>query len=259
MANNFDIALKWNLIDEGGNDNDPYDRGGRTSRGITQREYDAWKRLRGKGTSDVWKATDQEVATIYKEQYWLPYCPNLPAGLDYLFFDISVNCGRTQAVKQFQKALGVQVDGMMGKVTEDAIGSADPHDLIKRISDVRRAYYRHLKQFPRYGRGWLNRVNHAEKGALSLVGTQPTMAPAPEPAHKATEPDAPTVSPEASGSATVAAGGLLEALNNFKDNLINYAYALSWIQYVLIGIALVGLGYSIYGFWYRNKVQKATQ
>ena len=111
MADNFELSLQYVLADEGGNSDDPHDHGGRTSRGITQREYDAWNKLNGKRGGDVWNATDADIRSIYQSQYWEPYCAALPSGLDYLFFDISVNAGRTQAVRQFQKALGnVAVD-----------------------------------------------------------------------------------------------------------------------------------------------------
>ena len=171
MSNeNFDVSLKYVLVDEGGNDDDPRDHGGRTSRGITQREYDAWCHLNGKVAGDVWKASQTEIGSIYRSQYWEPYCNSLPNGLDYCFFDISVNCGRSQAVKTFQKALGVPADGMMGQITLAAINKADRIDLIHKVSDERRYFYRHLGQFAIYGKGWLSRVDHCEKQALAISG-----------------------------------------------------------------------------------------
>jgi lysozyme family protein len=138
MADNFDTSLRLVLADEGGNSDDPNDHGGRTSRGITQREYDHWCGLNNKQGGDVWNASDEDIAAIYKDQYWNPYCSDLPTGLDYLFFDISVNCGRTQAVRQFQRGLGVNVDGMMGIVTKNSIHqqAREYADTIKYITYV---------------------------------------------------------------------------------------------------------------------------
>lgn len=257
MATNFDVSLKYVLLDEGGNSDDPQDHGGRTSRGITQREYDAWCNLNGKPDGDVWAATGEEVKSIYYSQYWEPYCGALPAGLDYLFFDMSVNAGRTQAVRTFQKALNVNVDGMMGQVTQSAIlaqGTSDTSGLIKRISDVRRAFYRHLNQFPRYGKGWLNRVQHSENAALALAANQAHDKPAAQ-SSKATAPVQPIVSPELSGTAT---GGIIATLEGFKDQLEGLKDSIPHLTYIILGIAGVGFGYTLYSMYLKSKVQQAT-
>jgi len=47
MEANFAKALAWLRTSEGGNDDDPDDSGGRTSRGITQREYNAYCEMAG--------------------------------------------------------------------------------------------------------------------------------------------------------------------------------------------------------------------
>lgn len=258
MQQNFNQSLKYVLIDEGGNDDDPQDSGGRTSRGITQREYNSWCQLNGKTAGDVWHASQDEITQIYNSQYWSPYCDGLPSGVDYLFFDISVNAGRSQAVKSFQKALGVTVDGMMGQVTLASIQASDPTKLINDVSDVRRNFYKHLAKFPRYGKGWLSRVEHCEKGALSMVHNvpydkPPTVSPKANPTDVAT----PTVSPEASGATTVASGGLISALDSFKDSISSYAGDLQYLKYVLVAVAVFSLIYSIYGFMKRSKVQAA--
>lgn len=85
-ASNFAPSLRAVLQDEGGNDDDPADHGGRTSRGITQREYDAWRSLNGNPSIDVWKASDAEISTIYHDEYWEPFCDGFPIGPDYLYF-----------------------------------------------------------------------------------------------------------------------------------------------------------------------------
>jgi lysozyme family protein len=256
MQTNFNTCLSYVLIDEGGNDDDPNDHGGRTSRGITQREYDAWCKLNSKTGGDVWNATQEDVGSIYHNQYWNPYCDSMVSGPDYLFFDISVNAGRTQAVRQFQKALGVNVDGMMGQVTQSAICNADPVDLVHKVSDIRRSFYKNLSQFSRYGKGWLARVDHSEARAVALATNTPHIQ-VPAPAEKATAPATTAVQPEASGGVAVGAGGLMSILDQFKDTLSNYADTFEYIKYVLIAIAVIGLGYSVYGFTKRSNVQAA--
>lgn len=168
MEADFSRSLKLVLVDEGGLSDDPHDHGGRTAHGIIQREYDAWRRNNNRPIQDVWKITPEELTAIYHDEYWMPVCGKLPGGLDYVFFDDRVNSGPAQATRTLQKALKVPVDGHMGPITLKAINGADTQELIKAYCNSRRAFYRSLHQFPRYGRGWLSRVNHVERGANEI-------------------------------------------------------------------------------------------
>ena len=60
------------LRDEGGNDDDPRDPGGRTSRGITEREWDVWRQTHLGLPADVWQAPQDQILAIYHESYWSP-------------------------------------------------------------------------------------------------------------------------------------------------------------------------------------------
>lgn len=153
---------------EGGNDDDPADHGGRTSRGIIQREYDAWRRLKHLPTRDVWTASEDEIQAIYHEEYWNPHCDMLPVGADYLLFNMNVNAGPSRGAKILQKALGVTADGRIGPITREAAAKADPKQLIERYSAASRAFYLALHQ-PRFTRGWLNRVAEVHKTAMGMV------------------------------------------------------------------------------------------
>jgi lysozyme family protein len=164
MDANWPVCLKAILEQEGGNDDDVDDPGGRTSRGITQREYNAYRHLHGlEGLKDVWAASDQEVADIYHTSYWLPYCPQMPSGVDLVYFDEAVNAGPHEATLLLQRALNVNADGHIGIVTMAALKQANPVFIIKKFSDLRRAYYRSLRLFRKYGRGWLNRTAAIEQ------------------------------------------------------------------------------------------------
>lgn len=168
MDANFEQELAWVLQDEGGNVDDPQDHGGRTSRGITQREYDADRRLHALPPQDVFDATDQEVVAIYHTHYWQPWCPRFPTGTDYLFFNMAVNAGPFRATKLLQRALGVAEDGVMGPITLESTIKADARLLAPRFTDVCERWYRSLGQ-PRFLRGWLDRAERAEKRALSML------------------------------------------------------------------------------------------
>jgi lysozyme family protein len=154
----FDNCLQFTLKMEGGNSDDPHDPGGRTSRGVTQRTYDAWRHKKGLETQDVWAMSDQECHDIYEEEYWTPsHCDALEPSVALYVFDMSVNMGITHSVETLQKACGATVDGAFGPETLSKSGSMDLNDLIAALHSDREAYYRSLSNFDRYGRGWLNR------------------------------------------------------------------------------------------------------
>lgn len=168
MDSNFKASLAAVLKSEGGNDDDPADHGGRTSRGITQREYDAWCREHNWPLGDVWRATDEAVAAIYHDEYWNPYCDSMPIGLDYLYFDMAVNAGPHRAAVLLQRALGVTADGRIGPITRQALRISDARGLIEKYSIAKENFYRSLHQ-PKFLKGWLSRVRSVRATALAMV------------------------------------------------------------------------------------------
>src|SRR5215471_7794074 len=158
-AENFKPSLRRVLAREGGYSNDPDDGGGPTMWGITHRDYDADRRLRGLEPRDVRQMAPQERDEIYYRKYWAgAHCDDLPAGVDYCVFDGSVNSGVAQAAKWLQRALGVKVDSHIGDHTVVAAANADPHEVIHAICEQRRAFLRSLRNFWKFGKGWLRRV-----------------------------------------------------------------------------------------------------
>lgn len=168
VASNFAASLKAVLTSEGGNDDDPADHGGRTSRGITQREYDAWMKEQDRAPRDVWTASNEDVAAIYRSEYWGSICTLLPIGIDYLYFDMAVNAGPDRAARLLQEALAVNVDGRIGPVTREAIRHVNPEKIIERYSTIKANWYRSLHQ-PRFLKGWLNRTKAVHDIALKMV------------------------------------------------------------------------------------------
>lgn len=167
-AENFEAALAAVLEAEGGNDDDPADHGGRTSHGITQAEYDAWRREQGAPEQDVWKISPSEIHQIYHDEYWEPWCDMLPKGLDFLYFDLAVNAGPHEATLVLQRAVGVAADGRIGPRTREAIRAADPAGAISRFTKYKRAFYLSLHQ-PRFIHGWLNRADAAQATAMAMA------------------------------------------------------------------------------------------
>jgi lysozyme family protein len=168
VASNWKPSLAALLKSEGGNDDDPLDHGGRTSRGVTQREYDAWRRERGEPQLDVWRAPQSDIEAIYHGEYWAPYCDALPIGVDYCLFNTRVLAGPNRAAILFQQALGVTADGRIGPLTREAAAKVLPELFINRFAGVSANFYRGLHQ-PRFTKGWLNRVENVRQTALKMV------------------------------------------------------------------------------------------
>lgn len=170
MKSNFDASLKLVLRSEGGNDDDPADHGGRTSRGITQREYTAWLAERNLLTRDVWQASQADISAIYHDEYWMPWGDLIPIGTDYVFFDMCVNAGPSRAIKLGQEALGVHPDGRVGAVTRQAFRAAEanPVKLLEAYTARKAAFYTALHQ-PRFIRGWLSRNREVHDAGLAMI------------------------------------------------------------------------------------------
>ena len=172
-ADNFKKSLAFVLIDEGGNNDDPLDKGGRTSRGVTQREYTAWREEQLLPDKDVWTAPESDIEEIYHDEYWNPYCDNFPSGIDYIYFDMAVNAGPHRAAVLLQRALGLTEDGRIGPVTREAVAAADPFQLVHHYTDIKQNYYRAIvydrPDQNRFLHGWLNRCDHVLKNALTMI------------------------------------------------------------------------------------------
>jgi lysozyme family protein len=166
----FLACLPFTLTEEGGNSNDPHDPGGRTHKGIIQREYDKYRQGKGLPLQSVYAASDDEVQEIYWTSYWLPHCPSLAPGLDLSFFDNCVNEGPLRAIILLQRALGVVADGQFGPATQSAIGRIiSIEDAIVQYSAQRANFYKALSTFQYFGKGWLARVDYIKKASLTMA------------------------------------------------------------------------------------------
>lgn len=169
----FEKCLPDTLIEEGGYSNDAHDPGGMTMRGVTQREYDRWRRALDMPTRWVKQISDDEIRTIYHDDYWLPDCPEMPIGLNLCLFDTNVNNGPHEAIVLLQRTLGIADDGFWGPETEHEVKSITPGEvvpLIKRFCSVRGAYYQSLRNFKFFGRDWMRRDLDIERRALIMAG-----------------------------------------------------------------------------------------
>lgn len=174
MKENYAAALKGVLLHEGGNDDDPRDPGGRTSRGIIQTEYDRYRASKGLAPRDVWTADQSEVVEIYRKKYWdVLRCDDLPSGVDYAVFDYGVNSGVSRSAKILQQIVGADVDGEIGPDTIAATRDKDSIFVVNEICDERMDFLHGLHTWQTFGRGWTNRVNDVRALALEMAAASP--------------------------------------------------------------------------------------
>lgn len=278
MIRNWQRAYKVIKVYEGGNVDHPKDPGGRTSRGVTQRVYDAYRVKNGKQKQDVYKASSAEVSEIYHDQYWkVAKCDELPSGVDLVVFDISVNSGPKRAYKILQAALrkrgntNCPVDGVPGMVTVQAVVDDSDNDLlIAEMGKRRLAFYQNLAGWKTFGKGWearnANCTKIAQAWANGSVGPKPVqiddMAKAMDaditksPVNPSTGTGVSVAGAAGSSGVEVLQGQLdsaQAALSPLSDYLVYAQYACTAI--VVLGVVLTA--YGLYRNWKARRVEQA--
>jgi len=165
MKENFDECLKMLLHHEGGYVNHPKDPGGETNLGVTKRVYEKWG-----GTKDMKDLTVEDVAPIYKKNYWDKCkCNDLASGLDWAVFDWAVNSGTGRSAKAVQKICGASQDGAIGPKTLALVNGQDTHYMVEEFGKIRQNFYESLSTFNTFGKGWTRRNTETTKKALEMV------------------------------------------------------------------------------------------
>lgn len=175
----FDSVIGNTLKSEGGYSNHPHDRGGETMYGITKSFMEDYKYALPDGKSKPIKdLTVDDARSLYKamwDKYKLGYIRD--KNLAYVLNDYMVNSYAGGVVKRLQRILNsrgasLNVDGLMGPKTLEAIHACDPQWLIDEIIKDRQLYYKkdaceHPSQQVFY-EGWIRRLN----GIAEKVGSQ---------------------------------------------------------------------------------------
>ncbi len=262
MKENYHNAYRAERKYEGGNSDDPHDHGGRTSRGIIQREYDAFRDRKGLTRRDVWEADDSEIEEIYRTQYWdAVRGDDLRSSVDVVVFDGAVNSGPVQSAKWLQRALGVRADGHIGAVTIAAVNNYhDPVELINKIIDQREAFLKHLSTFKYFGKGWLSRTASLRRIAVAMATDNLVPnAPQLDTSAKAPAEQIKVSSPGTSIAVTTASLGLGEAVSQLKDaatQLAPYADQFQFVKYILLGVAMIGFAATAYNIYRNSQIAK---
>ena len=169
MQHNYQKCLETILHHEGGYVDHPDDPGGETNLGVTKKVYDEWG-----GTKNMKDLTVEDVAPIYKKNYWdRVKGDELPSGLDLCVFDFGVNAGTGRAAKYLQNMVGATADGAIGPATLRAVHAyvqiEGLEHAIGEYQHKRQGYYEGLKHFATFGRGWTRRVTETTALAFEMV------------------------------------------------------------------------------------------
>ena len=145
--------------------NIPQDRGGETKYGIAQ-----------KANPEV-AVRDLDLLAamrVYEQKYWFKgFCDRIDHPLSIMHFDGCVNHGVTRACRFLQQAAGVQDDGIIGNMTLAAVEEVGQEEMIRRISDIRRAFYQRIVDRDSsqkiFLNGWMRRINEVTQYALDKL------------------------------------------------------------------------------------------
>lgn len=268
MKNGFNAAYERVRVYEGGNSDDKRDPGGRTSRGVTQRVYDAWRTRKGLVLRDVYKATNAEIKTIYRDQYWNAVRgEELPAGVDLVLFDGAINSGPMQSIKWLQRALGVGADGVIGQITLEAVEANMDNDLlIAEIGARRMGFLRKLRTFKDFGRGWTARVSNVTAAGQAVasgsIGPAPVKVAAGGGHRKAEIEDVKQPAVGAGTGASISAGsltldGATEAINQATGQVQAVADLSEILHVIFVILTVAGVGLTLYAIWRNWRSSKA--
>jgi lysozyme family protein len=166
---NYPRCLANTLREEGGWSNHPSDPGGPTMRGIIQREYTKYRASKGLPNRSVRYISEAELQDIYAGNYWRPMRGDQwPKGPDQIVFDIAVNSGTGRAPQIMRAAMGSPTGGI-ATLARLATQSGDKVGIVKRACARRARFYRGLRTFSVFGRGWLRRNARMEAIGVRMV------------------------------------------------------------------------------------------
>ncbi len=145
--------------------NIPADRGGETKFGVAQRPNP---------DVNVRSLTLLNAMEVYHRKYWLEgRCDRVHPALAIIHFDGCVNHGVRRACRFFQRAAGVDEDGILGPRSLAAADKAGAVDMIRAISNIRTNFYHEIvRKDPSqsiFMNGWMRRISEVTEYSLSLV------------------------------------------------------------------------------------------
>lgn len=156
------FILKW----EGGYINDPADLGGATNKGVTLATYETYCYRKGFPMPTVERLKNIPEAhwnEIIKTMFWDKWSADEINSQSVANILVDwVWASGSYGIKLPQKILNVEIDGIAGPVTVQAVNSWDARKLFDAIKAERVAYIDRIckarPQNERFRKGWMNRL-----------------------------------------------------------------------------------------------------
>lgn len=150
MNLSFDEIFTRLMLHEGGYVNNPKDPGLATKYGISKRSYPQ---------VNIEELTQEAAKAIYYRDFWTPLNGDkLFDGVGFQLFDMAVNSGIGNAIRTYQKALGVVDDGHFGPASLAAASAMSESDQIMRIVAERLKFMVKCSAWNTFSKGWVNRM-----------------------------------------------------------------------------------------------------
>lgn len=167
---NYARCLANTLVYEGGWSNHPQDPGGPTMRGVIQVRYDEFRRKWKKPLRSVRLIEEDELQAIYRDGYATPVSfDQWSKGPDQLVFDIGVNSGVGRPGPLIRDVL--QIDTTNLAVQAERVRRMNHQQRIafcKALCARRERFYRGIRTFGTFGKGWLRRNAGMEAIAVKM-------------------------------------------------------------------------------------------
>jgi lysozyme family protein len=159
-------AIAHAIYLEGGDTQDPTDRGGHTRFGISQKAYP---------DLDMLSLTREMAEQLYYRDYWITLrCDAFHPAISFVLFDIGVNQGVSFAAHALQKLVGAKTDGNIGPKTLALAGMLNPLTTIQYLSDQRVMRYANIVKNDAFQNkfivGWIKRAITVRVAASKLSG-----------------------------------------------------------------------------------------
>lgn len=158
---------------EGGFSNNPKDPGGATMRGVTIATFRAVYG-QSKTVDDLKRITDEQWDTIFKKYYWDKCKADIieSQSVANMLVDFAWHSGVSTAVKAIQQIVGVDADGVAGRVTVGAINGffSGSQCVFEQLKARRFQFLRTRATWPTFKNGWTKRLDAIKYGSLTYSG-----------------------------------------------------------------------------------------
>jgi len=181
MRGNFENCMTFVLRHEGRFSQDPDDTGGATNYGISLRfARSIHLDLDGDGETtvdDIRLVTPTVATQLYREHFWSPlFCDLIPEGVDLVLVDGAINQGVNRLARLLQRSLGLVDDGVLGPVSQAAMGALAVHpelhqEVLLSLAWRRAKKYSEAATVNRHGNGWYRRLFEAYDASLTMLGS----------------------------------------------------------------------------------------